>query len=69
MMQPQSKPSPSHGDITELVIADLKARRELGIRKYGTTLQAFNGRSALIDAYQEALDLAQYLRQAIEESA
>lgn len=57
----------STGDITELVIADLKQRRELGILKYGTTLQAFNGRHALIDAYQEALDLCQYLRQAIEE--
>jgi hypothetical protein len=30
-------------------------------------LQAHNGRNALIDAYQEALDLVVYLRQAIEE--
>jgi len=63
----QLAPIPSSGDITELVIADLKARRELGIAKYGTTLQAYNGRDALLDAYQEVLDLAQYLRQAIEE--
>ena len=65
--KPQPMPTSSSGDITELVIADLKARRELGIAKYGTTLQAFNGRDALIDAYQEALDLVQYLRQAISE--
>jgi hypothetical protein len=30
-------------------------------------LQAFNGRDALRDAYEEALDLACYLRQAIAE--
>ena len=65
--KPQPMPTSSSGDITELVIADLKARRELGIAKYGTTLQAFNGRDALVDAYQEALDLVQYLRQAISE--
>lgn len=28
---------------------------------------AHNGRDALVDAYQEALDLTMYLRQAIEE--
>lgn len=30
-------------------------------------LQAHNGRDPLVDAYQEALDLVVYLRQAIEE--
>lgn len=30
-------------------------------------LQAFNGRDVLRDAYEEALDLATYLRQCIEE--
>lgn len=35
--------------------------------KYGTPLQANNGRNPLIDAYQEALDLCVYLRQEIEE--
>lgn len=53
--------------IQDLVIADIEARKQTGIRKYGTALQPFNGRDALIDAYQEALDLCQYLRQAIEE--
>ena len=32
-----------------------------------TSLQAFNGRDALRDAYEEALDLCQYLRQALYE--
>ena len=50
-----------------MVIADITARREVGIQRYGTALQAGNGRDALRDAYEEALDLASYLRQAIEE--
>lgn len=37
------------------------------MRKYGTYLQAFNGRNSLRDAYDEALDLCMYLRQKIEE--
>lgn len=51
----------------DLVIADIEARKRVGLRKYGTLLQAGNGRDALMDAYQEALDLVMYLRQAIEE--
>jgi metallophosphoesterase superfamily enzyme len=54
-------------DIQTLVIADVHARREVGIQRYGTALQAHNGRDALRDAYEEALDLATYLRQLIEE--
>lgn len=49
------------------VIADIEARKEIGLKRYGTLLQAFNGRDALLDAYQEALDLCQYLRQVKEE--
>ena len=33
-----------------LLIEKLQQRREFGLRKYGTPLQAFNGRSALEDA-------------------
>ncbi len=57
-------------DIQSAVIADIEARRELGIRRYGTPLQPHNGRDAMVDAYEEALDLAMYLKQRIvEESA
>lgn len=49
------------------VIADIEARKAIGLERYGTLLQAFNGRDALLDAYQEALDLCQYLRQVKEE--
>jgi hypothetical protein len=53
--------------IQDLVMADVAERKAQGIAKYGTPLQPFNGRDALVDAYQEALDLCQYLRQAIYE--
>lgn len=65
--RPQDPPRPGVGDIQKAVMEDLEKRREFGISKYGTPLQAFNGRDALMDAYQEALDLVVYLRQVIEE--
>lgn len=61
-------PIPNEGKaIQELVAADILQRMQHGIEKYGTPVQAFNGRVPLIDAYQEAMDLVIYLRQAIEE--
>lgn len=64
MPVPNDRPS-----IQRLVREDLIDREEIGIQRYGTTLQAHNGRDAPRDAYEEALDLACYLRQAIEERA
>lgn len=64
------QPLPKRNDrpaIQDLVIADIEKRKEVGLRKYGTLLQAGNGRDALQDAYEEALDLCQYLRQEIQE--
>lgn len=64
----QPLPTPTSGpSIHSLVRADLDSRERLGIQRYGTALQANNGRDALRDAYEEALDLACYLRQAIAE--
>jgi len=53
--------------VWDLVIADMRERDVVGRQRYGTPLQPHNGRDALVDAYQEALDLAVYLRQAIYE--
>ncbi len=53
--------------IADLVCVDIRYRKQKGIETYGTPLQAGNGRDALWDAYEEALDLACYLKQAIEE--
>lgn len=53
--------------VWDLVVADMQARDALGRERYGTRLQPHNGRDALVDAYQEALDAAVYLRTAIYE--
>jgi len=65
--KPQPAPEPGKLVVLPLVLNDLKARAVSGCIKYGTMLQSHNGRDALMDAYQEALDLAMYLRQAIAE--
>ena len=59
---PNGKPA-----VWGLVIADMRERDQVGRQRYGTPLQPGNGRDALVDAYQEALDHAVYLRQEIEE--
>ena len=64
----QGAPVPNDGrPIWELVVEDMRARDREGRARYGTPLQAHNGRDALVDAYQEALDLCVYLRQVIAE--
>lgn len=49
------------------VMADMAARIAKGADEYGEPLTTGNGRDALVDAYEEALDLALYLKQAIME--
>ena len=53
--------------VWDLVMLDMLERDATGRERYGTRLQPHNGRDALVDAYQEALDLVVYLRQAIYE--
>lgn len=65
---PQPAPQPGGAKIIDLVVGDLRERAEMGRAKYGTYLQANNGREALVDAYQECLDQAMYLRQEITEA-
>lgn len=66
----QEQPAPVANDrpaVWDLVIADMRQRDRVGRERYGTPLQPHNGRDALVDAYQEALDLAVYLRQELQE--
>ena len=49
--------------ITDDLVSLLRQREQRGIETYGETLRPFNGRDATQDAIEEALDLAQYLRQ------
>lgn len=50
------------------VVADIMARKEFGLKKYGTPLQPFNGRNTLNDLYQELVDGIKYATSAIFES-
>jgi len=68
--QNTKQPKPIYNDLPavwDLVFDDMKERDLMGEKKHGVRLQPGNGRDALIDAYQEALDLVAYLRQAIYE--
>lgn len=63
--EPMSKPGSKF--VLSEVIKDFCARDAVGQKKYGTSLQTFNGRDSLNDAMQEAMDLVMYLKQAIME--
>jgi hypothetical protein len=61
---PEPAPTEGHGpSIHDLVVQDVLARKAFGLRKYGVLLRIGDGRRHLVDAYQEALDLAVYMRQ------
>lgn len=53
--------------VQDLVILDMEARKAIGIKRYGTTLQPHNGRDVIRDIYEEMLDAAAYMRQLIYE--
>jgi hypothetical protein len=66
----KDQPPPEPNDsvpIWRLVIADMRERDWVGRERYGTPLQAGNGRDALVDLYQELLDAVVYIRQVIAE--
>lgn len=65
-----TQPAPTRNNepaVWTLVMRDMTERDLFGAQKYATRLQPNNGRDYLLDAYQEALDLAVYLRGAIYE--
>lgn len=49
--------------VYEIVVQDMIERANMGKERYGTFLRTHNGRAALVDAYQELIDLIFYLRQ------
>jgi len=63
----QPDPKPGNIIVKDYVISDIMERVNAGFKKYGCYLQTENGRDALWDAYQEAIDLVMYIRQAILE--
>lgn len=66
-IEEQPRPQGTGVDIATLVHSDIEARVEYGVTYYGERLTSHNGRDALADAYQEALDLVMYLRQVLHE--
>lgn len=59
----QPLPRPGGIPVQEVMIRAIEERREYGRRKYGRVLETHNGRDALRDAWEEALDLFTYLTQ------
>lgn len=80
-MPDQHLPLPSTGDLwldvirkhnyadnlTPELVDAMMARRLVGIQRYGTPLQPFNGRDAIRDTREELLDAIVYLEQAAPE--
>lgn len=52
----------SIADDQALLIADIEARRQVGIERYGQGHRPFNGRNTLQDFYEEMIDGAVYAR-------
>lgn len=50
-------------DKAHMLSDDLKARSEMGEKKYGTKLRTDNGRNPLVDLYQELQDAIMYSMQ------
>jgi hypothetical protein len=68
--RPGDQPLPTVNDtifIQDLVVEDIEARKKVGIQRYGSALQAFNGRNVDQDLYEELVDATMYLRQALVE--
>jgi hypothetical protein len=55
--------------LRDRLLAELEARKAKGLETYNSLLQPFNGRDAVQDAFEEALDLAAYLQQVYYEES
>lgn len=58
-----------YSTVLENVISDLRKREEKGLKEYGTTVDRkdLTLKDWLNEAYEEALDLAVYLRRAMDD--
>lgn len=57
-----------NSDIVDIIIDDLKQRKQVGISRYSIPLRAFNGKeinklNALQETYEEGMDFLVYLKQ------
>lgn len=61
-MSEQPRPMPNdHVVVQDELVELIKQRKQLGVERYNTVLQAGNGRDMLQDALEESLDLSIYL--------
>lgn len=68
--RPGDQPLPTKNDqphVADVLCEFIQGRKKLGIERYGTPLQPHNGRNALMDAFEESVDLASYLLQKLME--
>lgn len=59
--------NPNSRSVFDGLLSDIEKRKQVGIETYGVELQTHNGRSGLLDAYEEVLDTAVYLKQRLME--
>jgi hypothetical protein len=64
-LPPKRAEAPVVPPIWDLVIADMRERDRIGTERYGDRLRVTSANDPLRYAYEEALDLAVYLRQAL----
>lgn len=57
-----------HDTIIHKMIDLFRARKAYGLKKYGTILQADNGRDFFKDAVEESIDQLAYIRQGLDEN-
>lgn len=66
MTTEQPEPTPNDKPaVWDLVIEQMRTRDRIGLERYKTRLQPFNGRDALIDLRDELLDAVAYIQQLI----
>ena len=61
------EPEPPTSSITRALCAELIRREQVGTLKYGRPLRPFDNRRTLVDALEESLDMAVYLKKAVME--
>ena len=64
---PRRAPSVHPAEVFPALLADIHARNLVGQQVYRQELTTFNGRDALREAYEEAIDMTVYLKQALME--
>ena len=64
----QPLPKPGRQCVQDLIIAEMEESKRVGLERYGSTLQTFNGRRTIKDIAEESRDLHVYLKQAEAEA-